>query len=85
MKSYTTYVCETCGYKSRSFDDMEQHEADHLGLTVVELHEYHALKRFASYMGSVIFEKKNEETEKQFDKAVGDLMAFEEKHNLAPF
>ena len=80
MKHYTMYVCETCGYESKSFDDMEQHEANHLGMTVAELHEYHALKSFAEYMGSVILEKKNEDTEKQFDKAIEDLTAFEEKH-----
>lgn len=82
MRQYTMYVCETCGYESKSFANMEEHEASHLGLTVNELHEYNALKSFASYMGSVIFSRNNEETRLKFDKAIEDLVAFETKHNL---
>ena len=44
MNHFTVYVCETCGYKSISFDYMEEHEANHLGLSVKELHDYNALK-----------------------------------------
>lgn len=82
MKQYTMYVCETCGYESRSFEDMEKHEANHLGLTVKELHNYNALKSFARYMGGVISHTSNEETRGKFDKAVEDLVAFEQEHNL---
>ena len=82
MKRYTMYVCETCGYESRSFDDMEEHEASHLGLTVSELHNYNALKSFARYMGGVISHTSNDETRAKFDKAIEDLVAFEEAHKI---
>lgn len=82
MKQYATYVCETCGYESTSFDDMEEHEASHLGLTVKEMHDYHALKSFARYMGTVIYCVNNEETNAKFNKAVDDLITFEKEHGL---
>lgn len=82
MKQYMVYVCETCGYESRSFDDMEKHEASHLGLTVQELHEYHALKSFARYMGSVVYSINNEETRAKYDEAIEKLVTFEQNHNI---
>lgn len=82
MKQYTMYVCETCGYETRSFDDIEAHEAGHLGLTVEELHTYNALKSFARYMGGVLSHESNNDTRAKFDKAVEDLMAFEEAHKI---
>lgn len=82
MKQYTMYICETCGYESRSFDDMEEHEANHLGLTVEELHNYNSLKSFARYMGGVISHTSNDETRAKFDKAIEDLVAFEEAHKI---
>ena len=82
MKHYTMYVCETCGYESRSVDDMEAHEAGHLGLTVSELHEYRALKSFAEYTGRVLCSTNNEKTRAAFDKAIKDLVTFEEAHNI---
>ena len=82
MKHYTMYVCETCGYESRNVDDMEAHEAGHLGLTVSELHEYRALKSFAEYTSSVLCYTNNEKTRAAFDKAIKDLVAFEEVHNI---
>lgn len=82
MRQYTMYVCETCGYESRSFDDIEQHEANHLGLTVKELHDYNALKSFARYMGSTVANTNNEETRKKFDKAIEDLVNFEMEHHI---
>lgn len=82
MKQYTMYVCETCGHETRHFDEMEEHEAGHLGLTVKELHSYSALKSFARYMGGVLSHTSNDETRGKFDKAVEDLIAFEEEHNL---
>ena len=82
MKRYTVYVCETCGYESRSFDDMEEHEANHLGLTVKELHDYAALKSFAKYMGSKILCVNNEEIDARYNKAIEDLLAFERKHHI---
>ena len=82
MKYYTMYVCETCGYESRNVDDMEEHEAGHLGLTVSELHEYRALKSFAEYTGKVLYSTNNENTRATFDRAIENLLAFEEAHSI---
>ncbi len=82
MRQYVMYVCETCGYESRSFDDIEQHEASHLGLTVKELHDYNALKSFARYTGGIVANANNEETRKKFDKAIEDLVNFEIEHHI---
>ena len=82
MKEYTMYVCETCGYESKDYRDMKSHEASHLGLTVEEAETYRALKSFAAYMGSVVTETKNEETERKYDEAVEKLIAFEKEHGI---
>ena len=82
MKQYTVYVCETCGYESKSFDDMEKHEASHLGLTVEEFYEYTGLKYIASYKGSIMFFRNNEDTRRDFDSAVERLVAFEKAHGI---
>lgn len=60
MKQYTVYVCDRCGYKNKDVNEVMQHEADHLGLTVKEMEQYRALKSFASYIGSVVSHKKME-------------------------
>lgn len=82
MKQYTIYVCETCGYESRSVDDMEAHEAGHWGLTVTEFHEYNALKSFAKYMSGIVSNTGNADTRGKFEKAIDDLIAFEEAHSI---
>lgn len=82
MKQYTVFVCDTCGYESRDCDDMRNHEASHLGLTVEEMESYMALKSFAAYMGSVVSSKNNEETRSKFDEAIEKLLAFEKEHDI---
>ena len=82
MKQYTVYVCETCGYKSEDANEVMQHEADHLGLTVKEMEQYRALKSFANYMGSVVSHTKNEATDKAFDGAIQNLLDFEKEHGI---
>lgn len=82
MKQYTVYVCETCGYESKSFDDMEEHEASHLGLTVTEMDEYRALKFFVNYKRSITYLRNNEDTRRDFDSAVEQLVAFEKAHGI---
>ena len=82
MKHYTMYVCETCGYENRSRDDVEEHEASHLGLTVKEMHEYQSLISFAQYMSWKNSYASNEETRRKFDEAIDNLVSFEEEHGL---
>ena len=82
MKQYTVYVCETCDYESKDYEDMRKHEAAHLGLTVEEMESYRALKSFAAYMGSVVASRNNEKTRRKFDEAVEKLMTFEKEHGI---
>lgn len=58
MKQYTVYVCETCGYESKDAEEIMQHEAEHLGLTVKEMEQYRALKSFASYVSFLVSQTK---------------------------
>ena len=44
MKSYTMYVCETCGKESRNRKTIQECEAGHLGLTWLEYLDYRNLK-----------------------------------------
>lgn len=74
--------CETCGYESKDAEDMRKHEASHLGLTVEEMDQYRAMKSFAAYMGSVVFNKKSEETETKYDEAINAVIDFEKKHGI---
>ena len=82
MKKYTIYVYETCGYESRDVEDMRIHEASHLGLTLKEMETYKAMKSFATYMGSVIANRKNEETERKYDEAIQVVIDFEKEHGI---
>ena len=82
MKSYVVYVCETCGFECKDGKEIMEHEASHLGLTAEELETYNSLKSYARYMGDMIGKTKNEKTERQFDKAIVELIAFEKEHNI---
>ena len=82
MKQYTIYVCEKCGYESRNRDDMEEHEASHLGLTAEEMRKYKSLSSFAQYMGWKVSSENNDRTRAKFDEAIEDLAKFEEEHGL---
>ena len=44
MKSYTMYICETCGKESRNKKTIQECEAGHLGLTWLEYLDYCNLK-----------------------------------------
>ena len=82
MKSYTMYVCETCGFECKDGKEMIKHEAEHLGLTVSEFEKYNAMKSYARYMGSVVSNTNNETTREKYDKAIEDLIAFEKEHGI---
>ena len=82
MKSYTVYVCETCGKESKDWSDIRRCEADHLGLNLLEMDEYERLQTEAEHFGYVVGNFKCEETEKAFDLAIKRLVAFEKEHNI---
>lgn len=82
MKQYIIYECKTCGKKSENREDILECEAAHLGLTIAEKKTYDFLKEMVEYAGSVVSRTKNEETDKAFDKAVNELLAFEKEFGI---
>ena len=82
MKSYTMYVCETCEFECRSIKKMMEHEAEHLGLTVKELEKYNAIQSWIKYVSGVVATTNNKRTREEYDKAIENLIAFEEKHGI---
>lgn len=82
MTQYTMYVCETCGFESKDFNEMEAHEASHLGLTYDELLQYRKLQEAASQAGIATYYKNNATTQKQFDEAIEALVLFEKEHGI---
>lgn len=82
VKTYTVYVCETCGKESKDSSIIKQCEASHLGLSVEELEIYKKLQDNAEYCGRIVASSKNDRTEKLFDDAINRLCDFEKEHNL---
>lgn len=82
MKQYTTYICETCNKESRSADEIKSCEAAHLGLTVNEKLEYDVLQEIVKRRSYTVSVTKNEKTEKDFDDAINEIIAFEKKHGI---
>lgn len=82
MKKYTVYVCEVCGYESTSFDDISEHEAEHLGLTVEEWHRYEKLKSFVQYMEEIIAGNNNDLTRNKLSEATENLLTFKKEHGM---
>ena len=73
MKMYQIYVCETCGKKSKSQEEIERCEASHVGLTIKEKHSWEALKSAARYFSSVLYNTNNEKTDQLMTKLLIDL------------
>ena len=82
MKQYIVYVCETCGFESKNYNEMREHESTHLGLSVKEMNIYKKLKLDACNMGILVSFTNNKETRSKFDKAIEDLTAFEKEHGI---
>lgn len=82
MKSFIMYQCETCGKQSREKEEIEKCEADHLGLTLFEYREYRDLERKVEYCGYKISSWNNEQTRRDFDDAINNIIDFEKQHGL---
>lgn len=82
MRQYTVYVCETCGYEDTNANNMELHEAIHLGLTANQLREYKALKAHAIHMENILYGNDNDETRRAYNQAVDQVTQFEIAHNI---
>ena len=76
------YVCETCGKESSEYDDIYACEAKHLGLTASEKQELDHLYLAVTRCSHRIMYSKNSETEAAYEKAIHDLIAFEESHGI---
>lgn len=82
MKQYITYVCETCNKESRNADEIKACEAGHLGLTVDEKLEYDVLQEIVRRRSYTVSVTKNEKTDKEFEDAIIEILAFERKHGI---
>lgn len=82
MKMYQFYVCEHCGRCSLNYDEIDECEASHVGLTANEKRVWDVLKSAVKYFGSVMSKKNNEYTRASYDVAVEKLISFEKLHGM---
>lgn len=82
MKQNIFYECEKCGKQSRDREEIMICEATHFGLTVAEKQEWDKLKEKVRYKSAIVSSYKNEQTDKEFDDAIAELIAFEKKYGL---
>lgn len=57
-------------------------EAAHYGLTVAEKQEWKQLKDKVRHKGTIASSCKNEQTDKESDDAIEELMEFEKLHEI---
>ena len=82
MKQYITFICEECKKESRDINEIKECEAAHLGLTTIEKFRYDALKEIVRRCSYKVNVTKNEETDRQFDDAINEIIAFEKEHGI---
>lgn len=82
MRSYTVYVCDTCGYENRDRDLVEKCEARHYGLTVEEMHGYHALKSAVAHAEYLINVVSTASNRAYYENAIKNLEDFKKSHNI---
>lgn len=82
MKQHIIYECEKCGKKSKDKNEIIKCEAAHLNLSEEEYQQWEELKQDVRYVSHIVSTCKNEQTNKEFDDAIAELLAFEKKHGL---
>lgn len=82
MKQCIIYECETCGKQSKDKQEIIECECIHIGLTVAEKKTYDFLKEKVKHTGRVVSITKNEETDREFEKAIDRLLEFEKIHEI---
>lgn len=82
MKQHIIYECEKCGKQSKDREEIMICEAAHLGLTVSEKQEWESLKEKVRYKSAIVSSCKNEQTDKEFEDAIAELMDFEKFHEI---
>lgn len=82
MKQHIIYECEKCGKQSKDREEIMICEAVHFELTVAEKQEWDQCKEKVRYKSAIVSSCKNEQTEKEFDGAIAELMEFEKLHGI---
>lgn len=82
MKQHIIYECENCGKKSKDREEIMECEAAHYGLTIAEKQEWEQLKEKVRHKSAIVSSRKNEQTDKEFNDAIEELMDFENKHEI---
>ena len=82
MKQHIIYECEKCGKQSRNREEIIICEAAHLGLTIAEKQEWEQLKDKVRYKSAIVSSCKNEQSDKEFNDAIDDLIEFEKLHGI---
>lgn len=82
MKQHIIYECEKCGKQSKVREEIIICEAAHFGLTVAEKQEWESLKEKVRHKSAIVSSCKIEQTDKEFDDAIAELMDFEKLHGI---
>lgn len=82
MKQYMIFERENCGKKSKDKEEIIKCEAAHLNLSDDEYRKWEELKQDVRYASHILNTCKNEQTDKEFDNAIDELMDFEKKHGM---
>ena len=82
MKQYIIYECEKCGKQSKDREEIMICEAVHIGLTVAEKQEWESSKEKVRHKSAIVSSCKNEQTDKEFDDTIAELMSFEKEHGI---
>lgn len=82
MKQHIIYEREKCGKQSKDREKIMICEAAHLGLTIAEKQEWEQLKEKVRYKSAIVSSCKNEQTDKEFDDAIEELMEFKKLHEI---
>ena len=81
MKRLAIYQCEYCDFTGTK-DQCEEHEAKHLGMSVSEYRHYKKLKEEVNDASYTVNRRKNAKTEAAYDRAIKNLLEFEQMHGL---
>lgn len=82
MKQHIIYEYEKCGKQSKDHEKIMICEATHMGLIVAEKQEWESLKDKVRHKSAIVSSHKNEQTDKEFDDAITELMDFEKLHGI---
>lgn len=82
MKQKIIYQCEYCLTEYENHSEAFQCEAKCLGLTQDEYIKYLDLLAEERDAGFAVYICKNDKTEKRFDDAIRNVIAFQKKHGI---